>query len=157
VYRAIHGLCWGLTWSTTRSPGCGQLFYRHLRAPSVCAQLQPPVNGTCACRTYFRNLLSVDSYFCAEKSPTAISPIYFGPLRKFRRRGSEHCTFALRLVSGAPFLQLDVLEFGDDHSDHDAVHLLRYPCCSCEKKDRRAAKFCRIPLRERGTCDVVRG
>src|SRR5262245_25667868 len=104
VYWPIHGLCWGLTWSTARSPGCRLLFHDNLLAPPACSQLQSPGSSARARGTYIGNFLSADAYLCAAQHSFALSSIYFGVVCDFRGWSCEHCSFALRLVPGAAFL-----------------------------------------------------
>src|SRR5215470_575909 len=104
VYWSVHGLCWGLTWCTARSSGRRLLFHDNLRAPPACSQLQSSDNSARARRTYVGNLLSADAYFCAAQYSFALPSLYFGLVCHFRGWSCEHRSFALRLVSGAPFL-----------------------------------------------------
>src|SRR5215470_1412630 len=98
VYWPFHSLCWGPTWSTTRSSGRRLLFHDNLRAPPTCSQLQPADNSARARGTVVGNLLSADAYFCAAQYPLALSSIYFGLVCDFRRWSCKHCSFPLRLV-----------------------------------------------------------
>src|SRR5262249_22567820 len=157
VYWPFHRVCRRFAWSPACAACCGKLLYIRLYVAPVRTQLQPAADSAGARGTYFRNFLSSDTYLCAAKYSIAVSAVYVGALRDIRGRSGEHCPVALRLVSGTPFLRLDVLEFSSHHARHDRLHFLRHPCRAPQKEQRTATELHRVSLWQCGICHDVCG
>jgi Major Facilitator Superfamily len=69
---------------------------------------------------------------------------------------SQYCAITIRLVPGASFMALDILEFRGNYGVHDDLHLLRNSQTSRGKEIKPGSKLCRFSVREYGTGDALR-
>jgi hypothetical protein len=105
---------------------------------------------------YLRHVLSSDADLRTAQYPTSIPSVYRRTVCDLCRRSRQYCAIAIRLVPGAPFMALDILELRGNYGVHDALLLLRNAQAGGGKEIRLTSKLCRFSVLERGTSVALR-
>src|SRR5882762_2609233 len=98
VYRTVHRVSRRSDGSAPNLAHSRRPFHRAAYLPALRAQLQP---GDCigaSQRPDLRHVLSTHAYVCPPQYSSSIPSFHTCLVRNLRGRGSEHRTFALRLV-----------------------------------------------------------
>ena len=89
---------------------CSDFVHIDLSSGSVYPQLQPHDRCHGTGRTYLRHVLSADADVRVAQYSASISSVHRRAVCDVCGRSRQYCAIAIRLVPGAPFMALDVLE-----------------------------------------------